>query len=132
MSPGTWLPLTRPIADCLELLQERPALYEMYRRFRDTLVDESGLDAGIVAHCERRVTWLLAPAGDEPPAADARERTIFAYVDAFVRDPHGVTDAHVASLWEFLSVPQVVGLTEMLAVLDGFTRFRLILSGGAV
>ena len=131
MAAGTWLPVTRPVGDCLELLHERPALCAAYQQFRDTLLDESGLMAELVAQCERRVTWLLGPASDEPRAADARERALFAYVDAFVRDPHGVTDAHVSGLWEFLSVPQVVGLTEILAVLDGFTRFRLILSGGA-
>jgi hypothetical protein len=50
--------------------------------------------------------------------------------DAFVRDPHAVTDAQVAALREHLTIPQVVGLTEMLALLDGFTRFRMILSDG--
>jgi hypothetical protein len=130
MAAGTWLPGTRPVGDCLELLQERPALHAMYQRFRHTLLDESALDAELVAQCERRVAWLLGPAADEPPAADARESAVFAYVDAFVRDPHGVTDAHVASMRDFLSIPQVVGLTEMLALLDGFMRFRLILSSG--
>ena len=131
MAAGTWLPVTRPLRDCLDLLHERPALSAMCQRFRDTLLHESGLAAELVTQCERRVTWLLAPAGDEPRAADAREHALFAYVDAFVRDPHDVTDGHVAALREFLSIPQVVGLTEMLALLDGFTRFRMILSNGA-
>ena len=131
MAAGTWLPVTGPVADCLELLHERPALSAAYRRFRDTLLDESALTAELVETCERRVTWLLARVGDEPRAVDGRERVLFAYVDAFVRDPHGVSDAHVAALRDFLSTAQVVGFTEMLALLDGFTRFRLILSAGA-
>lgn len=131
MAAGTWLPVTRPVGDCLELLHERPALFAMYQRFRDTLLDESGLTAELVDKCERRVIWLLGPASDTPPAADPRDHALFAYVDAFVRDAHGVSDAHVAALRDFLSISQVVGLTEMLALLDGFTRFRLILSAGA-
>ena len=131
MSAGSWLPVTRPVGDCLELLHERPALCTMYQQFRDTLLDESGLTAELMARCERRVTWLLGPVGDEPRAADVLERALFAYVDVFVRDPHAVSDAHVAAVRDVLSIAQVVGLTEMLALLDGFTRFRLILSAGA-
>ena len=130
MAAETWLPVARPVGDCLELLRERPALYAAYQQFRDTLLEESRLTVELVQRCERRVTWLLG-AGDEPRAADACERALFGYADAFVRAPHAVTDGHVTALREFLSVSQLVGLTELLALLDGFTRFRLILSHGA-
>jgi len=115
----------------MDPLQARPALYRMREQLRATLLHESGIDPALLPACERRVAWLLSEAGDEPRPADERERAVFAYADAFVRDPHGVTDAQVAALRGFLSVPQVVALTELLALLDGFARFRLILSGGA-
>jgi hypothetical protein len=129
MAPGTWLPAESTPAD---LLKVRPVLYGLRERFRATLLQESGLDPDLVVRCERRVHWLLESSADEPHATDERERVTFAYVDAFVRDPRAVTDDHVTALRGFLSVPQVVGLTEMLALLDGFARFRLILSDGAV
>lgn len=113
------------------LFRLRPELYEGYGAFRDAIVRESGIDAGLVERCGARVAWLLTAAGDEPVAGDALGRAAFAYADAFVRDPHGVTDEHVAALRGSLSVAQVVGLTEVLALLDGFTRFRLILETGA-
>ena len=129
MAPVSWLPaLSSPGTDLLETL---PALYDMRERLRLSVLRESGLDPALVAACERRVRWLLEPAAREPRAADEREGATFGYVDAFVRDPHGVTDAHLAALRTFLSVPQIVALTEMLALLDGFVRFRLILSDGA-
>ena len=129
MAAATWLPaLSTPGTDLLETL---PALYGMRERLRATLLRESGIAPALVAACERRVTWLLEPAAREPRACDERERAIFAYVDAFVRDPHAVTDAHVEALRAFLSVPQIVGLTELLALLDGFMRFRVILADGA-
>jgi len=106
MAAGTWLPVTRPVGDCLELLHQRPALFAMYQRFRDTLLDESGLTAALVEKCETRVTWLLGPAGDAPPAANPCDHALFAYVDAFVRDAHGVSDAHVAALQDVLSISQ--------------------------
>jgi len=132
MRAGTWLPVTGSGGDAFErVFRVRPELYEGYRAFHDQIVRESGFDAGLVGRCGARVTWLLTAVGDEPVAVDALERAVFAYADAFVRDPHGVTDEHVAALRAFLSVPQVVGLTELLALLDGFTRFRLILGAGA-
>ena len=129
MTAGTWLPDLR--GEGCDLLEARPALHGMREQLRVTLLRESGLDPALLPACERRVVWLLSAAGDEPQAADERERAVFAFTDAFVRDPHGVTDAHVAALRAFLTVPQVVALTELLALLDGFARFRLILSGGA-
>jgi hypothetical protein len=45
-----------------------------------------------------------------------------------VRDPHAVGDADVLALRAHLSAAAVVGLTESLALLDGFTRVDLILA----
>src|SRR5262245_17178014 len=109
----------------------RPELYDGYVAFREAIARESGLDPALLARCRARVAWLLSADGQEPVARDAWEAAVFAYTDAFVRDPHAVTDGHVAALRERLTVPEVVGFTEALALLDGFTRFGLILGAGA-
>ena len=131
MGTETWLPGVAPGGDPLAaLLGLRPELDEAYRAFRQVIVRESGLDRELVARCAARVEWLLTACGDEPRPMDAAERARFAYVDKFVRDPHGVTDDDVVALRGALSIAQVVGLTEMLALLDGFTRLRLIFGTG--
>ena len=128
MREATWVPGVEPGEDVFaRVFRLRPELYDGYCAFRDAIVRESELAAGVVSRCAARVEWLLTACGDEPVASDAVERALFAYVDKFVRDPHAVTDDDVAALRGPLSVAQVVGLTELLALLDGFTRFRLIL-----
>lgn len=132
MEAATWLPVAGPGGDAFErVFRLRPELYEAYEAFRDRIVPESGLDAGLIGRCAARVAWLLTACGNEPDARDAGEAAVFVFVDRFVRDPQGVTDAHVAALGASLSPAQIVGLTEALALLDGFTRFRLILAAPA-
>ena len=128
MADDSWLPGSGPGADAFErAFRVRPELYEGYCTFRDAVARESGLDEQVLARCAARVSWLLGAEEVEPVAASDSERAVFVFVDKFVRDPHGVTDGDIEALWATLSVPQVVGLTEALALLDGFTRFRLIL-----
>jgi hypothetical protein len=133
MADDSWLPVSGPGADAFErTFRLRPDLYDGYCAFRDTVARESGLDAMLLARCAARVAWLLGDGDVEPVATDDDERVLFVFVDKFVRAPHGVTDGDVAALQATLSVPQVVGLTEALALLDGFTRFRLILGAPEV
>jgi hypothetical protein len=128
---ATWLPLGGSEGDLVDrILGTRPELYSAYAEFRDVVVRESGLDVRLVSRCGERVRWLLTACGDEPVAAGDVERAVFRYVDSFVRDVHAVADADVEDLRRWLSVRQVVGLTELLALLDGFGRFRLILGDG--
>jgi alkylhydroperoxidase family enzyme len=112
------------------ILASRRDLSDGLGAFRDTILRESGLDAALAGRVAAQVTWLLTAVGEPPAAADDRERAAFAYAGKFVRDPHGVTGDDVAALCVHLGVPQVVGLTELLALLDGFTRMRLVLEGG--
>jgi len=130
MARDTWLPTRGPGRGAFEqALGLRPELSEGYEALRAEIVRESGLDGGLVARCGARVLWLLTAEGDPPEPSDDRERAIFVFVDKFVHDPHGVGEADVAALRAGLSAAQVVGLTESLALLDGFTRVRLILAG---
>ncbi|HWP66363.1 MAG TPA: hypothetical protein VNO26_10665 [Candidatus Limnocylindria bacterium] len=128
MDGGTWLPADSAPADPGALLALCPALDSGLRTLRESLEREGALPAGLVARMETRVAWLLTAAGAEPVPASALEAAAFAYADAFVQNPHAVADAHVTALERHLTVPQVVALTELLALLDGFTRFRLILA----
>src|SRR5205807_1212656 len=47
--------------------------------------------------------------------------------EQFVIDPHGVDEGMRETLQQHFSFPEVVALTEALAVFDGFTRFRRML-----
>ena len=128
---ATWLPGIGAGEDSFErVFGVRRELYDGYVAFRDAIVRESRLSAGVVSRCAERVEWLLTAVGAEPAARDAGERALFVFVDKFVRDPHAIGDDDVAALRDSRSVAEVVGLTELLALLDGFTRFRLILDAG--
>lgn len=59
------------------------------------------------------------------------QRDALAFAEQFVLDPHGVDDAMREALQQHFTFPEVVALTEALAVFDGFTRFRLMLCDDA-
>lgn len=83
------------------------------------------LDAGLTGEQVERL-------GEWPTAAcytDAH-RAALAFAEQFVLDPHCVDDAMRDDLQQHFSFPDVVALTEMLAVFDGFTRFRNMLCDG--
>jgi alkylhydroperoxidase family enzyme len=129
MARDTWLPTPGPAADaCTQALRLRPELLYGYETLRAEIARESGLDPALVRRCAARVRWLLTAEGDPPEPADRGERAVFRFVDKFVRDPQAVDDDDVQAMRGDLSAAQVVGLTEALALLDGFTRVELILA----
>lgn len=131
MARDTWLPTPGPGAGAFtQALRLRPELLEGYETLRTEIVRESGLDPALLRRCAARVRWLLTAEGDPPEPADRGERAVFRFVDKFVRDPQAVDDDDVQAMRGDLSVAQVVGLTEALALLDGFTRVELILARG--
>ncbi len=131
---------------------QRPDLYGPFREFyavfwRDRLVDPVVLDL-----CRLRVAQLLGcmselavryqPAVDGGltdvmvaelsswPTSDAfddAQRAAIAFAEQFVIDPQGIKGPVRDTLREHYELPEVVALTEALALFDGFTRFRLIL-----
>ena len=99
MARDTWLPTRGPGRSAFEqTFRLRPELHEGYEALRAEIVRESGLDETLVARCAARVAWLLTAEGEPPQPIGDQEGAVFAFVDKFVRDPHGVTDDDVAAL----------------------------------
>jgi alkylhydroperoxidase family enzyme len=58
------------------------------------------------------------------------ERAVLAVCEQFVIDAHGLSDADIAGLQQFLSAEEVVGLFANLALIDGFTKFHRVMTAG--
>jgi alkylhydroperoxidase family enzyme len=152
----TWLPEEADGATGFDrVFGLRPDLYGPFREFyavfwRDRLVDPVVLEL-----CRLRVAQLLgcaselavryAPEGDETMSEelvgalpqwptsdqfDARQRAALAFAEQFVIDPKGIRGPVRDELRAQFELPEVVALTEALALFDGFTRFRLVLGVG--
>jgi hypothetical protein len=103
----------------------RPQLFADYRAFEKAVC--SALDPRLVEICRARIAYLLGGQDAAIEATSDCERACLRLADKFVLDPHGVTDRDVAAVAAHLDPPAVVAFIEALALLDGFTRFRLIL-----
>jgi alkylhydroperoxidase family enzyme len=130
----------------------RPDLYGPFREFyavfwRDRLVDPLVLEL-----CRLRVAQLLGCASElsvryEPavtagfteamfddlarwPTAECftrAHRAALAFAEQFVIDPKGIRGPVRDELRAHFTLPEVVAITEALALFDGFARFRMIL-----
>jgi alkylhydroperoxidase family enzyme len=149
----TWLPDTAGGATGFDsVFGLRPDLYGPFREFyavfwRDRLVDPVVLElcrlrVGQLLGCESELAVRYAPEGVEPvpvelvralpqwPTSDrfdASQRAALAFAEQFVIDPKGIRGPVRDELRAQFALPEVVALTEALALFDGFTRFRLIL-----
>jgi alkylhydroperoxidase family enzyme len=65
--------------------------------------------------------------GSDDIAFNQIEQACLLYAEQFVLDPAGITDADRARLTELIGAAQLVGLTNICAVFDGFSRFRVVL-----
>jgi len=149
----TWLPETRtdgtPFERALGIL---PDLLADLKRFHALFWTDGRIDAIILELCRLRIASLLGCASEmhvryEPallagldeakiralprwptaPEFTPAERACLAFAEAFVMDVHSIDDELAAAVSEHLSPPEMVALTEALAVFDGFARFRLAL-----
>ena len=77
--------------------------------------------------CRARGARILGGRAEDLAAQTDCERACLRLADQFVLDPHGVSDADAAEVAAHLSPSDMVAFIEALALLDGFTRFRLIL-----
>ena len=159
---STWLPgvtegSSADTAGLGAVLGLRPDLYEPFREFyavfwRDRLVDPVVLEL-----CRLRVAQLLGCATElrvryEPAVAagfteamaaelsrwptsdrfNPAHRAALAFAEQFVIDPKGIRGQVRDELRAHFVLPEVVAITEALALFDGFIRFRMILGvGGA-
>ena len=110
----------------------RPDLYDAYRDFESVFWSHGLVDAEILDACRARCAQVLraegAPAhpieADDPASALA---ACLALAEQFVIDPHCVTAEMRDAVATHLGDAGLVALVEVLAVFDGFTRFRTIL-----
>ncbi len=149
----TWLPEHAAGASVMEqALGLRPDLAEPFRAFYAVFWRERLIDPVVLELCRLRVATLLGctselavryrPAVDDgldeslvarlaqwPDDAgftDA-QRAALAFAEQFVIDPHGIRGPVRDTLRLHFELPEVVALTEALALFDGFMRFRTIL-----
>lgn len=149
----TWLPDAAEGDTPLDrVLGLRPDLAGPYRAFigifwRDRLVDPVALDL-----CRLRVAQLLGCRAEldvrTPEAVAAgltdeqveqlaawptagcftdAQRAAIAFAEQFVLDPHGIAGPIRNDLRAHFALPEVVALTEALALFDGFQRLQLVL-----
>jgi AhpD family alkylhydroperoxidase len=70
---------------------------------------------------EQLAAWPSAPCFDAP------QRAALAFAEQFVIDPHGIAGPIRDELRAHFALPDVVALTEALALFDGFQRLQLVL-----
>jgi alkylhydroperoxidase family enzyme len=145
----TWLPAAAGGVTPLDrVFGLCPELYADYRTFLSHCWSHSQIDPivlelcsvrvahlvgceadGVVRHCaaldERKISALSA--WPTSPLFSACERACLSFAEQFVMDPHGISDAQAAEVSAHLGPAGLVGLTEALALFEGFARFRLIL-----
>lgn len=149
----TWLRATAPgTTEFDRVFGLRPELYDDFRRFVSLFRSLQAIDPDILDLCRLRIAQVLggdtvptigaAGTGARTPPAEKvaaleewrqaavftdRERACLAFAEKFVLQPHGVTDEDAAAVTAHLSDKEMIAFTEALAILDGFTRFRIIL-----
>jgi len=145
----TWLPAAAGGATPLDrVFGLCPEIYADYCTFLSHCWSRSQIDPTVLDLCSVRVAQLMgcAPDGEvrDGAATDARkisalsawptspiftpcERACLNFAEQFVMDPHGISDAQAADVSAHLGPAGLVGLTEALALFEGFARFRLIL-----
>jgi hypothetical protein len=154
---GTWLPEATegPRADTAGLdavFGLRPDLAEPFREFYAVFWCDRLVDPVVLELCRLRVAQLLgcatelcvryepavvggfteAMAGDLArwPTSECftdAHRSALAFAEQFVIDPKGIRGEVRDQLRAHFTLPEVVAITEALALFDGFMRFRMIL-----
>jgi alkylhydroperoxidase family enzyme len=145
----TWLPAAAGGVTPLDrVFGLCPELYADYCTFLSHCWSRSQIDPIVLELCSLRVAHLVGCEADRVvrnrPALDARklsalsawptsplftacERACLSFAEQFVMDPHRISDAQAAEVSAHLGPAGLVGLTEVLALFEGFARFRLIL-----
>jgi hypothetical protein len=117
----SWLRTAVPPRTLGDALALRPDLLAGYRRLEAALAAEPTLDATVRRRCRARIATLVG-VGGEPVAAPAGDDVVLEFVEQFVLDPHGVSDALVARLGAVLAPGGIVALAQAVAVWEGECR----------
>jgi hypothetical protein len=118
----SWLATAAPMRTLGDALALRPDLLAGYRALEAAVAAEPALDAALRARCRARIATLVGGRTDPgvPPAADD---VVLEFVEQFVLDAHGVSDALVARLGAVLAPRAIVALAQAVAVWEG--QYRL-------
>ncbi len=151
--PSSWLPDTAPGATPLErVFGLRPDLYDPFRDFYSLFWTRGLLDPVVLELCRLRVAQLVGNESEQRvryrPALDAgldedqvaalrswphaaaftdAQRAALSFAEQFVIDPHGIDNELRDQVADHFTVPGLVALCEVLALFEGFCRFRTIL-----
>jgi alkylhydroperoxidase family enzyme len=150
----TWLPeLADGDTGLDRVFGLRPDLYDAFRAFYAVFWTRDLLDPIVLELCRLRVAQLLgcateqqvryAPARDaglteaqiaalprwpDDPAYSDAQRAALAFAEQFVLDAHGVDHPLRDAVIDHYDLAGLVALCEVLAVFDGFCRFRTVLA----
>ena len=111
------------------LVAHRPALAAGLGDLVARIDVASGLDPAVLTAVRHRVRALLdgGPGGPVPGAGAPAVDATVAVAEAFVLDPHGLSDATVDAARAHLGDDGLVALMTALAVADGFGRLDRVL-----
>ena len=140
----------------------RPNLYEAFLNFQSVFWDDDLVDPVLAELCRLRIADLNAcspelairhrsavdagltdekilaiPDFEESVLFTPLERAGLRFASKFVRDAHSISDDDAEVLVAELGEPAMVAFTELVALMDGFARFRVMLgvdapAGGGV
>jgi alkylhydroperoxidase family enzyme len=152
----TWLPASGEGASAFErAFALRPNLFAAWRDFAVLFWERRLLDPALLELLRARVAQIhgadlpdlceamrAARAALDPErrraletwwqsdAFSPTERACLRFAEQFVLDPAGIHDDDAAAVVAALGEPATVALVELLALLDGFTRFACVLEAG--
>jgi alkylhydroperoxidase family enzyme len=150
------LGIVRVVTSFERVFARRPELFEAWRAFAAPFWEKRLLDPALLELCRARVGQMLgATVPDVCPAMrDARaaldprkaaalaswwtsdafgdvERACLRFAEQFVLDPQQIDDGEARALAAALGDAGMVAFVEVLAILDGFSRFARFAEGEA-
>jgi hypothetical protein len=120
----SWLATAVPPRTLGDALALRPELLAGCRALEATLAAEPSIDSALQARCRARVGALLRGPASPPPAPSpaVADDVVLEFVEQFVLDAQGVSDALVARLATVLSARAIVALAQSVAVWEAEHR----------
>ena len=128
----TWLATAVPPRTLGDALALRPELLAGCRALEATLAAEPSIDVRLRTRCRARVAAIFGASGgasgdasgpDGPSTSLAgADEVVLEFVEQFVLDAHGVSDALVARLGAVLSPRAIVALAQSVAVWEAEHR----------
>ena len=127
MAYATWLPVEAG-TDVWDLIPEAGAAL---RALCASLFD-AGVDAALLERCRARAESLVTGrGGGDDDAVDDATAAALGFVEQYVLDPHGVTDAQALALHGFFSDEQLAALTTAVATFDALARVGAVLGAAS-